>query len=222
MKQFLKILWDYSFGKHSILAKLGFGESIKKEFYRKWIHLSSLWLVIYIYFVPTTVAFYSFVVLFILDFILEYGNYKKWNWVRATYSRLFYKAFRSKEMNKNKFEMTGSLYLLAAAALCSLLFVKEITIVALSVMIVSDACAALFGKVYGMRKLCGKKTVEGTFAFLVSALTIMLLLNFIFPVTYKSIIACFLATFAELYNRDLKIDDNLSVPLVIGFILTML
>ncbi len=222
MIDFIKKIWDYTFGKRSILYKLGFGEPVRNEFYRKSIHLSSLWIVLFIYFVPTAICFYTFFVLCLLDLLLEYGNYKKWPVVRSTYSRLFYHAFRKNEASKNKFEVSGSVYLLAAATFCSFFFVREIAIVALSVMIVADAFAALFGKVYGMRKLRGKKTTEGTFAFVVSALAVMLLLNPLFAVTYKSLIACFFATLAEVYNDKIKIDDNFSIPVVVGVILTFL
>ncbi|MFV0627387.1 MAG: diacylglycerol/polyprenol kinase family protein [Alphaproteobacteria bacterium] len=218
----IRKIWDYTFGKHSILSKLGLGESVRNEFYRKSIHLGSLWFVVFIYFVPTTISFYSFLILLILDFILEYGSYKKWPLIRATYSRLFYKAFRSKETKKNKFEPSGSVYLLLAATICSFFFVKEVTIVALSVMIIADANAALFGKVYGMRKLRARKTTEGTFAFVVSALLVMLVLNPLLAVTYRSIIACFVAVLFEVYSDKLKIDDNLSIPLVVGAVLTFL
>ncbi len=222
MIAFIKKIWDYTFGNHSILHKLGYGEPVRNEFYRKSIHLSSLWIVLFIYFVPTAICFYTFLFLCFLDMILEYGNHKKWPVIRATYSRLFYHAFRKNETNKNRFEASGSVYLLAAAAFCSFLFVREIAIVALSVMIIADASAALFGKVYGVRKLYGRKTTEGAFAFVVSALLVMLILNPLVAVTYKSIIACLLATLAEVYNDKIKIDDNFSIPVVVGVVLTFL
>ena len=50
----------------------------------------------------------------------------------------------------------------------------------------------------------------------------MMLCNFILPVTYASILAAFAATMAEVFEDKLDIDDNFSIPLSVGIILTLL
>ena len=132
------------------------------------------------------------------------------------------KTLRSKETKKKKFVPSGSVYVLFSALLSTLFFSKEIAIISLTVMLVSDTCAAIFGRLFGSRKLYGQKSLEGTTVFFISALYIMIAYNHLFPTSYAGIIACTLATLCELFESKLKIDDNLSIPLVIGFVLTYL
>ena len=44
----------------------------------------------------------------------------------------------------------------------------------------------------------------------------------LFHFTYAGVIACLAATAAEVYEDKIEIDDNLSIPLFIGIILTLL
>ncbi|MBQ8465220.1 MAG: phosphatidate cytidylyltransferase [Alphaproteobacteria bacterium] len=197
-------------------------KSIKKEFYRKLIHLSSLWIPALIYFIPEGQAIVLLSIIFLSDAILEYGNYKKWPWARKSFGLIFFKTLRKKELNRNIFQVTGSMYVLFSAIVCTMFFSKPIAVVALTIMLVSDTCAALFGKAYGTRHLRNNKTLEGTTALFVSALLIMVVFNPILPVTYAGILACFAATLAELYEDKIEIDDNLAIPLFIGLILSIL
>lgn len=197
-------------------------KSIKKEFYRKLIHLSSLWIPALIYFTHEGTAIVLLSFIFLGDAILEYGNYKKWPWARKSFGVIFFKTLRKKEMNRNIFQISGSMYVLFSAIVCTMFFSKEIAVVSLTIMLVSDTFAALFGKAYGTRHLRNNKTLEGTTALFVSALAIMVLFNPILPVTYASILACTAATLAELYEDKIEIDDNLAIPLFVGLILSIL
>ena len=197
-------------------------KSFRQEVSRKLIHLSSLWIPAFIYFVPQNISITFFAFILSGDALLEYGNYKRWRWARRTFGVLFYRTLRSKELVHDHFEATGSLYVLSAAILCPLMFSQTIATIALTIMLTSDTCAALFGKAFGTRKLYKKKSLEGTSAFFLCTLLVLMLYTPIYPVTYASIIAAFLATLCEMFEDKLEIDDNLSVPLVIGIILTLL
>ena len=194
-------------------------KSIKKEFYRKSVHLSSLWIPTLMFFMPMHAIIYILALLLVLDLAAEYANYKKYFWFRRMTGKLFSQTLRIKELKRNKFTLSGAFYVLCAALLCCFLFPKNICIIALSIMIVSDACAAIIGKCFGTRKIRKQKSLEGCTAFFVSALVIMLLFNPIFNVRDVSIIACMVATIAELFEDKLRLDDNLSIPLLIGCIL---
>lgn len=202
--------------------KFIFTKSIKRELMRKSIHLSSLWIPALIYFVPEIYAFTVFFVLFLSDMFLEYGNYKRWSWARATYGRLFFKMRREKESRKKNFEISGSMYVLLASMICVVAFSKEIAMVALTIMLVSDTFAAVFGKIYGTRRLRANKSMEGTIAFFISSLIVVLLYTPLLSVNYESILACFAATIVEVFEDKIKIDDNLSIPLIVGLILTFI
>lgn len=197
-------------------------KSFKKELLRKLIHLSSLWIPALIYFVQPAISIIIFSTIFCGDVLLEYGNYKKWCWARRTFGLLFYKTLRNKELKRNQLQLSGGAYVMLAAIACTLLFPANIAVVALTIMLISDTCAALFGKAFGTRRLYKNKSLEGTVAFFISALVIMMLGNFILPVTYASILAAFVATMAEMYEDKIEIDDNLSIPLSVGTVLTLL
>ena len=197
-------------------------KSFRNELYRKSIHLSSLWIPLLIYLVHPAISITFFSLLLLSDALIEYGNFKKWKWARKTFGTMFYKTLRNKERTRTHFQVTGSMYVLAAAIICTLLFSKPVAAIALTIMLTSDACAALFGKAFGTRKLYKNKSLEGSVAFFVCALVVMILYNPLYPVTYAGIIAAAAATFAEMFEDKLEIDDNLSIPLFIGIILTLL
>ena len=193
----------------------------RQEVYRKGIHLSSLWIPALIYYTGTTIACIVFSVLMLGELLLEYGNYKKWRWARVIFSLPFAFALRNKERQHKKFVLTGGFYVLASSLLCTLLFSNPIATIAITVMLISDTLAALVGKACGQRKIYQNKTLEGTVAFFMSSLIIMMLFNPIYTFTYASVIACIFAVIAELFEKFLELDDNFSVPLAIGFILTI-
>lgn len=202
--------------------KINLDKSYKKEIYRKAIHLSSLWIPALIYFVHPGISILLFSILFVGDAVLEYGNYRKWRWARKTFGNLFFKTLRNKETKKLYFQVSGSLYVLLAAIACTLLFSKPIALVSMTVMLISDTMAALVGKACGTRKIYHNKSMEGTIAFFLSALFINMIYNPILTFTYASVIACVVATAAEVYEDKIEIDDNLSIPLFVGIVLTIL
>lgn len=196
-------------------------KSIKKEIRRKAVHLSSLWMPVMIYILPQQTAVCLFLCLLIGDFIFEYGYYKRYHWARKIFGSLFYKTLRNEEMLGRKFHPTGSIYVLTAALICSYFFNKYTAIIGLTVMLVSDSAAALVGKTYGRIKIYKNKTLEGTLAFFFSAVLVNIILSGIHPFGIYSILACGAATLAELFEDKIKIDDNLSVPLLTAGILSL-
>ncbi len=220
-KNRLSFLKNYRFNPEAFM-RIQIDKSLKKEFYRKGIHLSSLWIPLVIYFMHPGFCVSMFALLLLGDVALEYDNYKKYPWARQIFGALFAKTLRNKETVHARFQATGSMYVLAAAILCTILFSRPVAVIALSVMLVSDTAAALFGKAYGSRKLYKNKSLEGTTAFFMSALLVNMVLSPIFPFNVASVIACLAATFAEMFEDKLDIDDNFSIPLVVGALLTFL
>ncbi len=158
----------------------------------------------------------------IVDMLIEYSNHKKKNAIRKYLGYAICKLSRSFELNKNKVRFSGSVFVLLASILSVAIFSKEIAIFSISIMIISDASAALFGKAYGKIKIFENKTLEGSTAFFVSAIILSIFLDKLVPFGYSVIIACVVATIFEIYRKKLKFDDNLSVPLSLGIILTFL
>ena len=196
-------------------------KSLQKEIRRKAIHLSSLWMPVMIYILPQPIAICLFAFLLIFDFIFEYGYHKRYRWARKTFGALFYKTLRNKEMLDGKFHPTGSIYVLMAALICSCFFDKYAAIIGLTVMLVADSAAALVGKAFGKRKIYKNKTLEGTLAFFLSAILVNVCFSFVYPFGMLNILACGVATLAELFEDKIKIDDNLSIPLFTAGILSL-
>lgn len=197
-------------------------KSLKREFYRKLIHLSSLWIPGLIYLVPENTAIAIFGFLFFGDLLLEYANFRKWRWARKSFGVFFCKTLRQKETKRSRFQVSGGLYVLLAAILCTLLFSQPIAMIALTVMLISDTLAALVGKAMGTRKIYKNKSLEGTDAFFVSSLIIMMLYTPLYTFNYASVLACMAAVIAEVFEDKIKIDDNISIPLFVGGVLTLL
>lgn len=214
--------FKYLRNEHLLYFRRKINKSYKKEIYRKSIHLSSLWIPAVIYFTHPGISILLFSILFLADAFLEYGNYKRWQWARFLFGKLFFKTLRNKETKKILFQVSGSLYVLLAAIACTLLFSKPIAAIAMTVMLISDTIAALVGKACGTRLIYHNKSMEGTISFFLSALVINMLYEPIFHFTYAGVIACFVATLAEIYENKIEIDDNLSIPLFIGIVLTIL
>ena len=197
-------------------------QNLKPEIYRKAIHLSSLWMPLFIYFAPKCWSSALFGVLFVFNTLIEYANFRRQKWARHTFGRFFFKTLRTKETIRGKFHPSGAVYVLCAAFLCALCFSKLIAAISMTVMLISDSAAALIGKRFGTHKIYKQKSFEGTAAFFISALLINFAFIPLFSFGFSAFIACLAATLAELFEDKIKIDDNLSIPLICGALLTFL
>jgi len=112
----------------------------------------------------------------------------------------------------------GAIEFLFGCFLATLLFEPFIAIAAIAVLSISDAMSTLIGSFFGKHKISFNKTksLEGSFAFF---LTTVFILTFFLNDPIKVLIVSIFATFAELTP---KIDDNLTIPLVVGGILFLL
>lgn len=215
--------WDANWQNADLLyQQLRNDKAFKKELVRKAVHLSSLWIPAAIYFMPKIVLVPILLIILIGNIVLEYGNFKKYSWARKSFGALFVKTLRNKEISREHFQFTGAIYVLTSALLCLCLFGKEVAAIALTVMMISDCAAALIGRSVGKIKIHKNKTLEGTLAFFISAVAINLLFWPVYPFGWKSVVACVMATLAELYEDLIEIDDNLAVPIIFSVMMTML
>ncbi len=123
--------------------------------------------------------------------------------------------------DEEKHKLTGATNMLIAATLVVAFFDKEVAIYALTVLMVSDSFAALIGKRFGKIKFAGK-TLEGSMAFAISAYLIFNYLTsyYLFDLELnKTILAIVLATITEIFSKKIKLDDNLTIPLVICLVM---
>ncbi len=198
--------------------------SYKQEVLRKSVHLSSLWMAAVMFFWPPRLNAGIFAFLLAANIILEYGFYKKWSVCTKTYGKLFGGMLRSKEKT-DKFSLSGSPYVLASALMCVVLFTPPVAVVSFASMLIGDTAAALIGRKIGRHKINGgRKSVEGALAFLVSCLLLLLFLTPLLEldktIILWGVLGIVIAMFAEIYEKQLHLDDNFSIPLIIGSCLT--
>ena len=189
----------------------------KDELLRKTIHLTSLSIPIVYYFISSETAAIILAVLAGLALIVDWARY-----LSPKVGKIFYKIFgfilREHEVDHKKRNLNGATYVLISALVGVLIFPKLIFIAAFSILIISDSLAALIGRKFGKRKFLSK-SLEGTLTFFISACIVILFTPKIgnFPEEYLiGFIAAFVGAIVENISFKL-IDDNLSIPLSVGF-----
>lgn len=118
----------------------------------------------------------------------------------------------------NTLPFKGAIEFLLGCFLAALLFEPFIAIAAIAVLSISDAMSTLIGSFFGKHKIYfnKSKSLEGSVAFF---LTTIFILTFFLTDPIKILIIAIFATFAELIP---KIDDNLTIPLIVGVIMLLL
>ncbi len=197
---------------------LTLSKSLKTELYRKAVHLSSLWMPMFICLAGSNWSALVFFLLLTADLIIEYAAYKKTAFWGSLFRRMFIKTLRSKEISKNRFTPSGSVYILLSALICSVCFPAHTAAVSMAVMLVADSAAALCGKLFGRIRYRNGKSFEGTLAFSAAAVAVIWLSSAPVSPVY-AVLAALAASAAEFYEKSLKMDDNLTIPLITGFIL---
>jgi dolichol kinase len=189
----------------------------KDELFRKLIHLTSLSIPIVYYFITTEAAATILGVLAALALIIDLSRY-----IHPQTGKVFYKFFgfllREHELDHKKKNLNGATYVLLSALISVLIFPKVIFITAFSILIISDSAAALIGRKFGRRKFLSK-SLEGTLTFFISACIVVLFTPKVsgFSEEYLiGFISAFIGAIVENVSFRL-IDDNLSIPLSVGF-----
>ena len=104
--------------------------------------------------------------------------------------------------------------LVITSLLIILIFKREIAITAISMVAICDTIAAIYGMKYGKIKLFFNKTLEGSFAFLLSGCFLVSLLNYFINIELDIIfliICTLIATITESITPTKY--DNITVPL---------
>ena len=190
----------------------------KQELLRKLVHLSSIWMVFVMYYGGGLPAFFFFAILAVLNLIVEYARYKKVPVITPLYEALFKNMLRE---SNGKFRPSGSPPYLASAAVTTLLFPLPFSIISFLCMMFGDTAAALIGRKFGKHKFSNGKSMEGCAAFLITDWLIVTGAYFItgafsWIVLVCGLIGVVLAMVAELFNEELHLDDNFSIPLIVG------
>jgi dolichol kinase len=194
----------------------------RDEVVRKLIHLCSLSIPIIYYFVSKTTAIIILSIVSFTALVIDISRY-----FSPLAGRLFYSIFgfllREHELDTKKKNLNGATYVLISAVLCVVIFPKILFITAFSILIISDSVAALIGRKYGRHKFLSK-SLEGTLAFFVSAIIVVLFtpkVEGLFSEYLIGIIAAAIGAIVENISFGFA-DDNLSIPISIGFSMWLL
>ena len=183
-----------------------------QEIYRKFIHLSSsvmalaLW-----YFGKETFLPWLIGVAIILP-LLDYGRHHI-DLLRRIYTYFFTIFTRPIEYRN----LSGASWVVIGAALTTLIFNENTAIIGLLVLSLADSAAAIIGLKFGKTYLFNK-SLEGSAAFFIVAFLIVFYLSPAFFLI--NLITVSAATAVELFSTA-RMNDNLFIPLVTAFILTL-
>lgn len=196
-----------------------------EELKRKGIHLSSLWMVVAIILIPDRrITAAIFAVLLVITLLFEHAYACNWPVMGPMYGFFFRKMLR-KPPAPGAWIVSGGAYVLAAALLVVILYAPLAAAGALAVMLTGDAAAALIGRRFGRHKASNNKSYEGVAAFIVVG---AVALSILFAATeapckfyFAGYLALFPAAAAELFEKQLRLDDNFSIPLIVGLALQL-
>lgn len=191
---------------------------IGNELYRKAIHLfSSAVPISYFYFDRNT----ELLILSILSAaMLAVDIARKYSQgFHDFYDRVLGNILRHHETREGGFSYTGGTYIVLAFLLCVLVFPKPVAITSMFIVIIADSMAALVGMVFGRHIIRKGKSVEGSVAFFLTGILIVLFspkLTEYAVEFYIAVVAVVVTTFIELVPT--KIDDNVIIPLSFGIV----
>lgn len=188
------------------------------EVARKLIHLCSLSIPVIYYFITQRAALAILVPLTLVLLIAEVARLYHPPSGRL-YERLFGFLLRPHELIDRGKNLTGASYVLISATIGIWTMPKVVFITAFAVMIVSDTSAALIGRRFGRHRFFGK-TIEGSTAFLLSALLVVMIAPKVQHLPAEYLIGFISAAAGCLVEAaPLPVDDNLSIPFSVGVIM---
>ncbi len=135
--------------------------------------------------------------------------------------------FQRIEEKSGEFSLSGSSYMAFGFLVTCLFFSKGLAITAWLVLIVADCFAAIVGMKFGSPLFNGKSYM-GAAAFFLSAMLTSIMSYFVVGFStsfFIIIISCLLCTIVEFFSDQIKINDNLSIPLTYAlstFILSLI
>ena len=196
-------------------------QKYRHEIARKLLHMCSFLIVIFIYLTDKQIACIVIgtilVILFLGNTILLSSGFRFLNEFKVKYFSFLLR-------NNEKYGYISSNWFLLGCFLSVLLFSKEIAMLAITVLIFGDAFAALIGMKFGKHKFKNGKSWEGTLGFI--GASYLLLAGFYFAIDLTlsfaaaALIVIPITAVSEVYSKQLKIDDNLLIPLIFGVLMT--
>lgn len=198
--------------------------SYLEEIKRKGVHLSSLWMVAATLLLGRYqwISCLLFGALLLLTLVSEHDYANGGKYLGRLYGKLFGKMLRN-EVKPGQWIVSGGAPVLAAGLMMNVLFAPVIAASGLAVMLTGDAFAALIGRKFGKHKAVNGKSYEGFAAFVIAgfiAVSVVFALSGLSGRCYIwGAVAVVAAAVVELFQKQLKLDDNFTIPLTAGIVL---
>jgi dolichol kinase len=183
------------------------------EFLRKLTHVGAISIpIIYMLAgrgVILTLVSGAFLISLLVDLVRFFGREKN----KEIIWRLFGIIIRPHE----KDNFTGATYILLSSILAILIFDKPVAVLAIAFIVIGDTAGAIVGRMWG-KVWFRNKTIEGSISFFAACCIIAL------PVTGIPLWVRFTGAFAAAIVEALtvRIDDNLTVPLISGALMQLI
>ncbi len=178
------------------------------EVWRKLLHLIALVIPIGYHFAPRHIALGAILVAFLFSLFADICRLRRWR-VQRYWTPVTDYIVRPKESGG----FTGATHILLSGGLCLLLFSLPAATLAMSTIILGDAAAALIGRKWGRHKFThANRSWEGSLSFLAASLIAVFFIPGL-PL-WVGVTGAVIGTLVEAFSN--QIDDNLSVPLVVG------
>lgn len=198
-------------------ATIGYGA----EIVRKSIHLVSLSIPVIYYFISRELALSILVPITLAFFVIDLARYSSPAVARWFYSWFGWLLRRHEQDNRTR-RLSGATNVLLSAVFCVLVFPKIITVNAFAILIISDTTSALVGRRYGRKRFLAK-SLEGTVAFFVTAVAVILIAPKIEGLAAEYAIGIAAAAVGAIVEAShIPLDDNISIPISIGAVMWLL
>jgi len=178
--------------------------ALQLEIRRKLIHLTSISIPVGYLFIERDTTLVILAAVFVLSLSIEIGRLFIPR-IRSRVHPMFSPIMRVAEERK----LSGATYLLAGTWITIYFFEKDIAVIALLLVSISDAAAAIVGTAYGKIHLW-QKTLEGSTAFFASTGLIMIAMRNLS--VEQMLVALFTGTLVELL--PIPVNDNLTLPIL--------
>ena len=192
--------------------------SMLNEIRRKMIHLTSLGIPIIYWFVSQKTALTLLIPMTAISVLIEILR-RAFPSFELQFRKIFGALLRPHESGARP-EINGATFVLISACICVALFPKVIAITAFAVLIVSDTASALYGRRFGKKRFL-KKSVQGSSAFFVTAMIVVLVVAALSRADWEFIAVGAVASAVSMVVEALSeggssIDDNLTIPTAFG------
>ena len=186
------------------------------EFYRKSIHLLGLIFPIFYHFSKKNTMIVLIITLLVISFIFDK--------IRVKFNLLNYKFFKKIGLSQiyrihEQKSYSALTFAFVGMLICLLISSKPVFNLAISILILSDTNAAIIGKLFGKTKI-NDKSLEGSIAFFATSCVISCAITIIYEFNYKFLLISFLASFfstiVELYSKNSKLNDNMTIPITVS------